>query len=284
MSISAHLEETITLREKGAVPCSIATSLALEGLIGFGEYEDRESQLHLFNELWVNVRTLHRNCYNAIGHGNHFHLAGKDLIEPIVEDSAILKSTIDHYSQGRLKIIFYYCSLKSVPKIFSKAALRQPKTPKQQLDADVEQAVMTILTNKRAFTEFPILQYDTFIEDKGGKGLLLTHYATDLLSRKSFTHLHLLESHTGMVKDRSLWYTKLTGGKQLNRIPFNKMTLQIFGDNNVLFYAMPVKIKKQVLEIAEMNRWTPLTTDMKIKTSISKLSDPKERMFYYSLL
>src|SRR5690606_9561418 len=93
--------------------------------------------------------------------------------------------------------------------------------------------------------------YDVYIEGKFQDTMLLTHIPVDLLSADRFSKLVLLESHTGAIKPHLSWYTKLTNGKELFRMPFNRFTLQVFGDNGVHFAPMPMKMKQAVKDISE---------------------------------
>ena len=104
--------------------------------------------------------------------------------------------------------------------------------------------------------------------------LILTNYAIDLLQRYKFTSLSLLESHTGAVKPPAMWYTKLNNGKELTTIPFDRMTIQMFGDGSNLFSPFPIKIRRTMLTISEKNKWTPMTTKAYILDSVKKERDP----------
>ena len=101
---------------------------------------------------------------------------------------------------------------------------------------------------------------------------MLTHVAYDLLSYNKFNTLHLLESHTGKCKDISLWWTKLSNSKDLMRIPFNILTLQIFGDSQI-FLPFPIETRKQILQLAEDKKWTNVTTKERIRLSLDTLKD-----------
>src|SRR5690606_15099886 len=90
------------------------------------------------------------------------------------------------------------------------------------------------------FKEFQQLQpdadlrvFDMDFEQDQRKVLIITHFPVDLLNRYKFSRLVLLETHTGAMKPHTLWYTKLYNGKELNMIPFDRMTVQLFGDGNL---------------------------------------------------
>lgn len=281
----ALLAKRVAEREKGAAPLSIATSLALEALCGFGEFPSDKPPVSKFNELWVNLRTLYRNCYNAIDRDTRVNVQEQHLVEALMEDMRVLISTVQLKSLGKLQVHFYACSYRGVEREFPKATWKELSTPKQVIEQKLENATLQLLLSpKYRSDEMNLREYDLKFKDRGEHTALLTHYPVDLLWRSQFRSLHLLESHTGKLKPRSEWYTKLTGGKRYTRIPFNRLTLQVFGDGNQLFSSMLPKIKNRILEIAEEDRWTPMTTDDKVKYSLNKIYDPREKTFFLELM
>lgn len=279
------LARKVAEREKGEAPLSIGTSMALESLGGFGEFVSDSPPIYRYDEIWVNLRTLFRNCYNAVDRSMRGDLQATDLIDALVDDVRVLVSTIELKSHGKMKPVLYWSSFKSFKASFPRGKWKELTTSPQIVENALEQATLKMLLNEHRETlDVEIKDFDVRITSKGTRVVMLTHYPVDLLWRKQFTQLTLLESHTGSFKTRPEWYTKLTGGRRYNRIPFNRMTMQIFGDGNLLFASMSSKIKNRVLEIAEKDGWTPVTTDEKIRYSINKLHDPIEKTFFLELL
>jgi hypothetical protein len=136
---------------------------------------------------------------------------------------------------------------------------------------------MKNLVIKNLLTQFeggtPIEQYTTDFPDIHATTLLMSHYPVDLLQRYRFMSLAHLESHTGAVKTPLMWNTKLVNGKETPYLPFDKMTLQMFGDG-IAFTPMPAKIRKRVLELAVEYKWTPATTKDLVIHSAEAGKDP----------
>ena len=105
------------------------------------------------------------------------------------------------------------------------------------------------------------------------RATLITHYPVDLLARYNFTELHLLESHTGAIKNPSMWNTKLQNGRDIPNIPFDRATLQVFGDG-VMYRPMNMKIRKAFIEMAEKHQWSAATTEALVKHSAKSAKDP----------
>ena len=55
-------------------------------------------------------------------------------------------------------------------------------------------------------------------------------------------------------------------------MPFNAMTLQIFGDGEN-FAAYPRKLKLELIELAKKNKWSPITTNAKVESDLNKMTD-----------
>src|SRR5690606_20358874 len=130
------------------------------------------------------------------------------------------------------------------------------------------------------FKEFQQLQpdadlrvFDMDFEQDQRKVLIITHFPVDLLNRYKFSRLVLLETHTGAMKPHTLWYTKLYNGKELNMIPFDRMTVQVFGDGN-LFTPALIKLRRHILDLAKRYKWTSVTTKDMVLRHVSNEHDP----------
>lgn len=267
-----ELEARIANREKGQFPVSIGTSLALEGAAGV--LEDKEvspAPLLRAQELWVNMRTLFRNLYGALDSELRLTVGPQHLVPAMLEELDHIREAVNTITGHRCKTTYYACSYASLPRKFPKALLRVPRTALQKTYHAIESET---ITQAIRLADEDIRQYDVDIGGSNARVFMLTHCPVDLLSARSFNELFLLESHTGAIKDRRQWHTKLTGGKDLVRIPFDRMTLQMFGDGGQHFMAMPIKIRKVILELAERYKWTQVTTKSKIIYSVRQCRDP----------
>jgi hypothetical protein len=115
--------------------------------------------------------------------------------------------------------------------------------------------------------------YDDKFPSVGSDTLLVTHIAHDLLMLTSPNHMHLLESHTGKIKPKTLWYTKFYNGKGLAMIPFCKEMLQLFGDR-VTFHPLDTGLRKAVMEVATKRNWSASTTRERQILGIEDIRNP----------
>lgn len=281
-----RLHELIASREVGAVPVSIGTALAIGALCGLNpdvpDVTDPKPPILEVQELWVNVRTLLRNLIGSLPNDARAFLMAEPLYTTLVSEMSIIETAIGKASQGLCRVVFYVCTYQSLERKFPRALHKQHKTELQKFNRALEiNALKPFVEHKDSHD---VRVFDCEITDKGKSAFILTHFPADLLARYQFVNLTLVESHTGTFKRPGEWHTKLTGGKTLDRIPFCKFSLQMFGDGPTLFNAFPIKIRQAVLAMAEADNWTTVTTDAKIRASIAKVYDPREKTLYLSLL
>ncbi len=185
------------------------------------------------------------------------------IAEGIVHEIKEIMNALQSYAPENLKLQIYLCTYEDISKQFKNATLKYDGTPKQIEDRKLEESVikylLTMIKN--------IKIHKTDIKGRYGKTLLLSHYSIDLLSADNFLDLKLLESHTGVIKGRSEFKTKLSGAKDIN-VPFNRTTLQVFGDSSGLFKPRASAVKKALINLSIYNKWHPLTKDDKFEKDI----------------
>lgn len=274
---------SLSLRTLGQYPLSIATSLAFEGLSDTLEEGKKypTPPLHHYQEVWVNVRTLIRNIIGSSDRETANSVNVDDLSMALVSEIEIIEAMVKELSQGNVSVHFYYCTYKSIEKLYPKALFRVANTPKQVSYAALENSTISQLMLDKLYA---IKGYDTTISpDKPNRSILLSHYPFDLLCYDKFRILDLIESHTGTIKKKHQWNTKLLNGKSLDRIPFDKMTIQLFGDSGGMIKPYPPDYRQKILEIAEKYQWNSLTTKDRIKMTVRLSKEPKLEMLVNDL-
>lgn len=284
MSISL---DRLAGREKGNLPISIGTALAIESACGMptleGEARVKPGEplpINQYEALWVNIRTLFRNLLSSLSTEDRRAVHPEDLTLVLQEEMQVIESTITKVTQGRVMVVFYFCNFISLKRKYSRALLKDARTEIQKTEVMLEQkSILPFLDDDHGLD---IRKFDLTIDAGGPNTLMQTHLPIDMLSKPHFKDLTLLESYTGAMKRQSEWTSKLTG-KNLARIPFCRFSLQLFGDG-VMFNTMNIKLKEEILRIATEDRWTTLTTTDKMRYSINKIYDPRVKTFFLSLL
>jgi len=265
--------EVISLRAVGQFPLSIATSLAFESAVGIlPEAPAPEPEIQKRDLIMVNVRTLIRNLLGSIAKEDKPHLENYTLAEAIVSEMKVMEQLAVEHSNGQCSVEFYSCTYSDVQLKFSRALIKVPTTPLQVAYMGIEKDIIKYL--KEDFkTAPPIEDYTREFKDRQSDALIITHFAIDLLQRYRFNSLSLLESHTGAIKPPLLWNTKLHDGREFEILPFDRMTLQMFGDG-VIFAPMPIKIRQRLYSIAVKQQWTPASTKDWIIKGVEAHRDP----------
>lgn len=262
-------EEALLNRELGQTQISIGTSLALEGAFGiYPEREESPAPILNYNRLWVNVSTMFRNLINSLTAEEQSRVTSKVMTPILASEMSILEGEVQNVVGRKLTVTFYYNDMHRLKKLMSSANVKVPSTPKQKiLQALHDQTVKALSTY---LDEVDFRYFDGKIKGDG-RALMLTHNPIDLLSFNRFDTLVLLESHTGKLKPRSEWGSKL-GVKDVV-LPFNEFTLNVFGDGSTYLSPWPMKFRRTVMELAKKNRWTPITTLSKIRMDLATIKD-----------
>ena len=104
--MSPYEQRTMTAlsgREKGQLPISIATSLALEG--AFGILEDHPNvnpPIHRFEALYINLRTLLRNIAGSVDADTNAVLTAEDLSATLVNELQIIEAAVKQFTAGKV--------------------------------------------------------------------------------------------------------------------------------------------------------------------------------------
>lgn len=269
-------------RMLGQYPLSIATSLAIEGAMGIhpDKPEQTKKLLPNYQVVWVNLKTIFRNLYNACDKERLQGVKTQEFIDALTSEIDQLKRVISVETASRTDVVLYVSDYAGMGQKYRHALIRGDVTANQIEYTALMSEVLAgyIRTHPNTVKRYTLKILDV----EARKALIMTHFAYDLLAR-GFSNLSLLESHTGTIKDKYMWYTKYLNGKeQLSSIPFREDMLQVFGDKEH-FRPMPIKARKQILEMAAANGWSQVTTNDKVNYGISKLADPYLRDILRSL-
>lgn len=258
----------ISQRETGKLNLSIGTSLAIEGILGINDNLIIQKPYPIFkcDELWINVKTLIRNIFQSIPTKERERIQYSDYQETLYEELNSIVDLIHRETNGHVWIRFYYPSHRSIKSRYPNIQLRGTTSKNSLALAKIEQWVMDGSFNKPPHA---IEQINLDI-DANNQVLIMTHQPIDLLHIRNNTSLGLVESHTGLVKSSYQWYTKLKGCSREPRIPFNHITMQIFGDSGEEIQPANIRVRQELLNLSETDKWTQNTSVTNIITSVAK--------------
>lgn len=273
----------------GRLPLAIGTSFAIESTLGILDRDTFKTEnassvkslmesnsISLENstnvwadakEIWFNIRTVFRNIYNALDSNVKDKLTKELALQVTFNELNNILNVYRTVSFGS-KVVFYVCHYKSLLKEYPNAFYKAVKTDNQRKYNELEDHIVKEIVKSSTLVKV----FDVKIKGMFPKAAIVTHYPLDLLSHRSFEKLVLLESHTGNIKGKSEWNSKLTNGKEIPNIPFNPLTLQIFGDG-VLFSPMIINIRRMIIELSIQRHWNVITSRDKIISDIKTLKD-----------
>ena len=273
--------DPISNRVVSAFPLSVATSLALESVLtGPNPTIDPERQIpqqvdiNRYNEFYINLSTLYRNIVGSINKEDLIKVGPKALKETLLFEMEMIESIFKNEGNNIVKPIFYASQYKEA---LSKARhphaiFRSENTEKQKAYRRMHDETISLFLKSRQASDTLKIFDSTIKPTFKPKALILTHIPYDLLSHTKFEYLDLIESHTGVLKNKNQFYTKYHEGKVLNQIPFNVGFLQVFGDSE-FYKPFDIRIRKTLMEFATQWRWTQVSTTAKLIQDLDNLKD-----------
>ncbi len=231
-----------------------------------------EYKIHFYN-----VETLIRNIIQSVKHPEARKYVLKDtngpsaVVETLISELEVLKEL---YANSTCKPIVFIASYQSLYKNLIKMNNNQELSiPKLAMRNFVDTVIKIFKLS--GYNNIDIQKIDYKLPVVSGKSLITTHITFDLLNVNKNRNLFLLESHTGKLKDRSLFYTKYhTMGKlDLTVFPFQELLLYIIGDGTII-KPLKFKVRSELHDIAIEKKWTTFTTLARIRSNIKDgLSD-----------
>jgi hypothetical protein len=241
---------------------SVATAMALEKLLTTDTTKGH-------SVIQLNVKTLFRNMYGSYTKENVPSITA--FANSFYEEIQQIQSIISDSLPGKIHPIFYVATHKSLGKCFPDANLRITTAPArvnyEAYEARVYERIYKLTKGNL------IVGYDTLIKGNNVSALILTHHPVDLLSYYTFRKLTLIESHTGVIKGKTEWITKLTKKDEYRNIPFNSLAVQVYGDNGNLINPLSVKIREHFAELGTAKTWSAVTTLAKQQFDIRNMKD-----------
>lgn len=277
MSLANNIDERYDneIKTQGKFALSIGTSLAIETIFNINENVQpiEPAPFKNYKYLYVNIRTLIRNMNGAVIKELKTIWHVDKYLEELTKELDALPEIINDYSQGKMQVVFYIDTYKDIKKLYPNAILRQTKgqvsLAYEALENElVKQLLKTTHREKHAIN---VYNCKVLLPSSKDKVLLFTHIPLDLIPYAHTSKCDLLESHTGVIKDKYKWFTKLNS-KGLERIPFGAFAIQVFGDSKH-FAGLSYRYKQALLDVAKDSWWTQNTTDKLMKTGISRVKD-----------
>lgn len=228
----------------------------------------------------VNLRTLVRNYVESFEETEYYNLSANSIAYGLVDEVNNLRAVLAEVAPS-VTLRIYYPNYRGIKHKYPYAIHREATTEKAK--AKEKQVAELIRITQGKFVVEPT---DCNLPMITSNAIVTTHYPADLLAKRGHGTLDLLESYTGTLKDKSKWSSKLTGSDraEVAALPFNKLTVQLFGDQSSQFKSAPKKMKEEILELAKKKDWSTLSSDEYIGVCLNSLFDPIAKKLFRDML
>lgn len=240
------------------IPISVSTAIPFEEVI-------TNDAIKKPKFLWMNLETLARNFISVIDRTEEYIAA--DIAPLFLEELSTIKNLT---TMAEMSPVFYLINYSDIKRIFKHN--ESYKSPAGKLKEQATIKILVTLADRNLREEITIHHFNNSIPANGQDAFIMTHRPIDLLSYRSFGSLKLLESHTGAIKNKTEWLSKLTKNDSYKRIPFNLLSYQVFGDNDFIV-GQSVKVRKVLTDLADKRKWNAGVHWDIVKNDIFKIED-----------
>ena len=257
-------------RSVSSYDISIATGLAFESLfepthIRYDNQREVPNYIDLsgYDSFYVSVNTLARNIVKSYKSEDFIQLDKEDLLTLLEHEIEVIKDLLFNNSAST-ELVFFLCEYK-----FFDARIKNPLMRKRTANTNKQLLEQTLIEGlcQLAGKKLDFIKVFNRLKPVSKKVLIFTSNTIDLCDHEKFNQLSLLESTTGVLKNKELFYTRYFNGKTIYPLPFNFRLLVIYGDNH-MFKPTDLKVRNEITELAVKMKWTPLTTTAKINHDV----------------
>lgn len=256
---------------KGDIPVASGTATALATLFeqNSGNYV-LKSEHKTHDVLCISLHTLVRNIQSCLSPSSAETVKPKTMADSLADDVTLIDSLC---KEAGLPVIFYGLSRKSFDKRFPIANRIIPKTTRQIFAQEMADEAIEIWSKGDMKSPSAVFG-DMSFNFNGDDVVFITSNPVDLITLGDGKQKTcLLKSNTGEILPKAD-YAKLLSRRAahknnpaMDRIRFNALTLQIFGDGK-LISAKPASVQDEILACAEKHDWTTATTSARIRMTM----------------
>tara|TARA_Y100001956_G_scaffold82973_1_gene107767 strand:- start:161439 stop:162311 length:873 start_codon:yes stop_codon:yes gene_type:complete len=278
--LSAY-QRALDSREVGDIPISYGSSRPISAMMG-GEVDTTNISKHSKpDEVKISIKTLFRNMWSCTNADVREKIPPEMFADALIDEIIYIKQNLRLSPFKSVKLDFFLPDYSYLRSEFSYAVLKPIKTERDKAYHEKEEkACKAIMDNLEKVNEelddldkIEITKTKGEIKSSYSTIWLMTHNPVDILAMPLVRTVRTIDSHTAVVRGPRQWTDKLTNSKKLERIPFNKLTLQVFGDKARHFSPMSPGHKKFLLKMAEEKKWNRGTSLNVMKISINGSPD-----------
>ncbi len=264
---------------EGAFPISVGTSLAIEKLFSPIDYMANKpaatADMKNYDAVYINISTLIRNAISATPPAVQASLNPDPVKQWVLADMQIIQEV---FNQSKIPVIFYTLSYASLSKNYPVGTQRIPKTHKQLFNKDLYDTVIGKVVDQiendhlSGMKDISLLQGDMSVSVKVDRPLFLTSTPIDVLEIGHGKKFAIIQSYTGRIIGQYDMYTMFQVNskhkeRSYQRIPFNRLFIQLFGDGKT-FHQAGGQLLTKILDCADKHEWSQQSTKSRIKLTM----------------
>jgi len=243
--------------------CNISSGIILEKLV-----EDKPKKLPIY----FNVKTLFRNYIGCLD-GNadakikalKNHVSARPVINGFIDDTKLL---INGFLDSGFELHFYNIDYKPFLKNVLNARKEEEFKGLKSVVRKIEKFAITEV--KRNFPGIYIEYKNPKLKGKVPKEIyMVTHIGIELLNFVGNVKVKLIESHTGVIKESTEWYSKYAkiGNRKMSVFPLDELLYNILGDNDYVKQG-DIKLRKHLYNIAVEMAWSGFMLPNEIEVNL----------------
>lgn len=256
-------------RVVGSSGVSIGTHLCLESLFyskldlydherSFDKVNADVYDYHIFN-----LYTIVRNILNSFAETDKILLITQKSFPSLLKEEINLLSNL--YTGVKCKPVIFYPNYNKLYKGYNRLK-KEVNTATYNLQIVIDGFLRSLDKNVGIDCVNDKKSYK--LNKLEGRNLITTHISLDLFNKGNLT---LLESHTGKLIPKQKFNLRYRdfGNVKFDYLPWDEMIYYILGDH-VFVKGLPVKYKKQLVDISRQYNWNIKTTDFLMRNTLRR--------------
>lgn len=222
----------------------------------------------------INIHTLVRNVAGAIEE----EVRSKDFVMEKTMDSLELIEDAIRDVFPSVEIVYYITELAYYRRLIPRSEIRVSRSEKIRNLTQMEHEITGDVYKALEELGRTVDRVDNKKGNIAKTVMMLTHLPADLLCYRYYSDLYLVESHTGNIRERTTFSSKILPSHRRHNahfIPFNHMSFQVYGDGGKMLHQASGAVTTAYTNLAQEMKWNYMTSADKIVSDVNRTRNEK---------